>query len=166
MATKVSTLVPRGVSLTPAQHEFLRWLARWNPVAYREATSDARRSVARSSRSMLAGLGGWWDALGSALTSIGSDAASAAKTVVPALLQYRVQRKVMGIQLARAQQGLAPLDVSQLRLPAMQVQVSPSPQVTARLVGAVSAGTRKTWVYAAMAILAVGGIWMMTRRAR
>ena len=72
----------------------------------------------------------------------------------------------MGIQLARAQQGLAPLDVSQLRLPAMQVQVGASPQVTARLVSAVSAGTRKTWLYAAMAILAVGGIWLVTRPRR
>ncbi len=163
MATSVQMLVPRGVSLTPAQQQFLQWLAKFNPTAYREATADASRSIARSSRSILGGLGGWWDAMGSALTSITADAAGAAKTVIPALLQYKTQRKVMAVQLARAQQGLAPLDVSQLRLPAMQVQVSPSPQVTARLVGAVSAGTRKTWIYAAMAVLVVGGIWVMTR---
>jgi hypothetical protein len=164
MTSQFAIPVPPGVSLTPSQRQFLGWLREFNPTALSDAIASANRSTARSSRSMLAGLGSWWGSLTGALSSIGSSVASAAKTVVPGLLQYEGQRKIMDLQIARANRGLAPLNTSQLTLPAFQVQVAPSPQVTANLRAAVEAGTHKTWLYVAGAIVLVGGLWLVMRR--
>lgn len=158
---QTQTAMPSGDLLTPAQHQFLRWLRAFNPVAYRTMVAVANRS---SGQRGMGGLGSWWTALTGAVGSIGSSVASAAKTVLPGLLQYEGQRRLMNLQIDRANQGLAPLNVSQLRLPAMQVQVSPSPQVTASIGRAVTAGTRKTWLYAAGAIVVIGGLWLVMRR--
>lgn len=155
--------VPPGVYLTHAQKQFLQWLHGFNPAAYLMAVTAANRSVARSSRSMLSGLNGWWDSISSAVSSLGSSVASAAKTVVPGLLQYEGQRKLLDLQVSRANQGLAPLNLSQLQLPPFQVQVAPSPQITARLSRAVEAGTSKTWLYVAGAVVLVGGLWLVVR---
>ena len=163
MATQMAIPLPTGVSLTPAQMQFLGWLRGFNPTAYRDAIASANRSTARSSRSMLSGLGSWWGSLTGALSSIGSNVASAAKTVVPGLLQYEGQRKIMDLQIARANQGLTPLNTSQLTLPAFQVQVAPSPKITASLTHAVEAGTSKTWLYVAGAVVLVGGLWLVLR---
>lgn len=164
MATGLGGVIPAGVTLSAPQVQFLAWLRTFNPAAYHYALQQANTSTARSSRSMLAGLGSWWDSLTSAVSSIGGDVASAAKTALPALLQYQTQRKVLNMQIERANRGLPPLSTSQLQLPAFQVQVAPSPQVTASIGNAISAGTRKTWEYVAGAVLLVGGVWLATRR--
>ncbi|HDJ86042.1 MAG TPA: hypothetical protein ENG77_02915 [Chromatiales bacterium] len=139
------------------------WLHGFNPSAYLMAVTAANRSVARSSRSMLSGLDGWWDSISSAVSSLGSSVASAAKTVVPGLLQYEGQRKLLNLQISRANQGLPPLNTSQISLPPVQVRVSPSPQITESLSRAVEAGTSKTWMYLAGAVVLVGGLWMFAR---
>jgi len=156
--------VPAQVSLTPAQLSFLHWLRSYNPTLYAQAVDSANRSVARGSRGMLSGLGSWWSSLTSAVSSIGSAVAGAAGTVAPALLQYQTQKKVLGVQLARAQQGLQPLDMSQLSMPAYQLQVSPSAQTLSTLGTSISSGTNKVLLYGGLALLAGLGLWFMTKR--
>ena len=162
MQTSVAMSSPTGERLTPAQLQFLAWLRKFNPVAYRVGIAAASR--ASGSSTQLAGLGSWWGSLTSAVGSIGSSVASAAKTILPGLMQYQTQRKLMNLQIARANQGLAPLNMSQLTLPALQVQVAPSPEITASLSRAVTAGTKKTWLYVAGAVVLVGGLWLVLRR--
>lgn len=93
----------------------LQWVRAEHPAAYR-ALEKSRPELLRAD-----GLAGLGDAA-SVVTNVTDQANKIAAAVLP-FLQLNAQRKLLNAQVTRAKQGLPPLDVSQVQLPAARVEV-------------------------------------------
>lgn len=93
----------------------LQWIRREHPSAY--------ASMVRERPQLLRAADGL-DGLGAAgaTASLVDKANQIAASVLP-FLQLSAQRKLLNAQVARAKQGLPPLDISQVQLPATRVEV-------------------------------------------
>lgn len=115
--------------LTPAQQQFLVWLKRFNPRLFYAATKDAGQ--------LPAGLG----ATATTQTSPWSSILNNLSTLGTTYLNFSNQQQILKTQLARAQQGLPPLNASQYTVPT-QVQVGVSPQTGQQIAAGVTSGLK------------------------
>lgn len=72
------------------------------------------------------------------------------KDLAPAYLQFQNQKKIMSMQLKRAEQGLPPLNVEQLA-PTVRVQAGLSPDI-------------KKMLLPALAIMGIGAYFMFRKK--
>ncbi len=91
------------------QTEFLAWLKSFSPKLYNKIES----------KSHLHGFG-------SDIASVFNSTLNDIKQLAPVYLQTRAQKQILDVQVARAKQGLPPLQTSQLA-PTVKVQASISP---------------------------------------
>ncbi len=108
-----------------SQKEFLSWLRRSNPAVYAGAKrrADAAMGLGAADTSI-----NWWDSF-----------ISGAKELVPVIVQARSQKNILDVQLRRAEQGLSPLNTSQIA-PTVQVQAGISPELKRLLIPALGIG--------------------------
>lgn len=133
-----------GNDLTPKQRaraQFLTWLKRNNPGLFQAALKHAETAKASfveqtGNPAALSGLGwsltesggavaepkSWWSSLAEGITQAGT-----------AYLAYKGQKAAIDMNLARAQQGLPPMDYSSYAAPTVRTQVDVSPEILARL---------------------------------
>lgn len=96
-----------------ARQSFVNWLRDWNPNAYQQVESEAPE--------LLEGLGA--EAAAGVQNAGGSSWADMFLKIAAPALQIYQQRKVMQMQLKRAEQGLPPLPTEQLAPPPMAAKI-------------------------------------------
>lgn len=120
-----------------ARAQFLTWLKQTNPGVFRSALEHAERAKAHfeaqsGDPAALSGLAetetgavvqkSWWQSLAEGITAAGT-----------AVLAYKGQKASIEMNMARAQQGLPPIDLSRYNAPTVRTQVDVSPEILARL---------------------------------
>ncbi len=124
-----------------ARAQFLTWLKQTYPAVFRhalEVAETAKASFAAQTRNpaALSGLGwtmnadgaaavepkSWWSSLAEGITQAGT-----------AYLAYKGQKAAIDANMARANQGLPPIDYSAYAAPTVRTQVDVSPEILARL---------------------------------
>jgi len=123
----------------------LDWIKRAHPAAFAKL---------QQSRPDLVKVGGQLDGLGdmsSATSSLAQTASQIANAVLP-FIQLNAQRKLLNTQVKRAAQGLPPLEVDNLQLPASRVQFDAGENVS------------KFVKWGGIAALVLGGVYLLTRR--
>lgn len=147
--------------MTPAQTQFIKWLERKDPVLLNLAKKRQRIKLAKTG---LNGLGetaekvSFWQTL-----------AETAKEVLPNVINMGTQKKILDIQLKRAEAGLPPLEAEQY-IPPIRVAAEVSPETEAALTRVAQESTktgvaeiaRKTAPYAIPAIIA----WILLGRKK
>ncbi len=119
--------------LTKTQQQFVKWMRVNEPRLYRAAASAAGSATGNTSVLSAADTGqpaggSWWDSF------IG-----AAKQLVPVAIQARSQKRILDVQLRRAEQGLPPLQTSQIA-PTVNVQAGVTPDLKKILIPALAIG--------------------------
>lgn len=92
------------------QDLFFEWLKRFSPALYSHAMKKSGLGVS----------------IGTSIGNFFSSALNDIKQLAPIYLQTRAQKQILDVQVARAKQGLPPLQTSQLA-PTVKVQASISP---------------------------------------
>lgn len=97
-----------------AYKQFLQWFQRNEPALYRVA--QKRLQLKEGARvQTVSGLAGFsWGGLFSSVVDT-------VKTAVPAALQYKQQKKIMDMQIKRAEQGLPPANIDDY-MPAVKIE--------------------------------------------
>jgi len=115
--------------LTTPQKQFLTWMRLNEPRLYRAAASAAGNNSGLAAQDVGQPSGGsWWDSF-----------VGAAKQLVPVAIQARSQKQILDVQLRRAEQGLPPLQTSQIA-PTVQVQAGLTPALKKILIPALAIG--------------------------
>lgn len=150
-----------------ARAQFLTWLKERYPPVFRHAlkvaeTAKSHFAAQTKNPAALSGLGWsmsadggvavaepttWWQSLVEGITQAGT-----------AYLAYKGQKAAIEMNLARANQGLPPIDASQYTAPTVRTQVDVSPEILARL--------RETGISTAviMGALGIGALVILSRR--
>ncbi len=125
--------------MTNAQQQFIAWFRQNYPAMSEQVQNrvDNDQSLAASDTTQKP-------------ESIWGSIVSGIKDLAPAYLQFKNQKKIMAMQLARAKQGLPPLNVEQLA-PTVRVQAGLSPDI-------------KRMILPAIAILGALGLFMVLRK--
>lgn len=144
-----------------ARLQFITWLRKKHPELYstamRRTEKWRRQAAAQTGRpATLEGLGqtkggaveeqSFWQKLSSGITALGTT-----------YLTYKVQKDSMDINLARAEQGLPPVDTS-FAAPIVRTQIDISPEIAARLQETGGEAMRKMMM---MGALGIGAIVLM-----
>jgi len=95
--------------MTPNQELFVEWMQTYQPRLYKAAINKVGIGAADQQS--------WWQSF-----------VGAAKELVPIIVGARSQKKILNVQMTRAEQGLAPLNVEQLS-PTVRVQAGLTPQM-------------------------------------
>ena len=125
---------------TQARIAFLSWLQQNHPALAAAAVDYADRP------DNLAGLGAeesWWQKLTSGAMALGTT-----------YLALKNQRDAMKMNLARAEQGLPPLDVASTA-PVIRTQVEIDPALAAKIGGSIGSGLNTTMLMVGAGILLV-----------
>lgn len=130
---------PTGVIRARGAAGLARWLARAHPAALKKALAANPQLLGD---------------LGQAAPTLADKATQLAQAVLP-FLQLDVQRRLLRTQVKRAEQGLPPLDTSQIDLPAARVEVDVE----------AGQGTRKGLVGLAGAVI-LGALLLFSGRRR
>lgn len=116
-----------------ARAQFLTWLKQTNPGLFQAGlriaeTEKARFAEQTGNPGALSGLGSngesktWWQSFAEGITGVGT-----------AYLAYKGQKASIDANLARANQGLPPIDYSMYAAPTVRTQVDLSPEIMARI---------------------------------
>lgn len=90
--------------------QFLKWLEKRDPAVFDLAM---KRFQIKQGETALHGMGAInWGSIGENITGFFNTAAETVKNVLPTVIQYKAQSKVLDSQLKRAEQGLPPLNVA------------------------------------------------------
>jgi len=95
--------------MNAAQEQFVDWLRKNQPNVYKAAIDEVGIGLGEKDT--------WWDSF------IG-----AAKELVPVIVGARSQKKILDVQLRRAEQGLPPLNTQQIS-PTVRVQAGLTPDM-------------------------------------
>lgn len=106
--------------MTEAQQQFVSWLQMNNPTLYKATVS--RVGMGDHDKTT------WWGSF------IG-----AAKELTPIIVGARSQKKLLNVQMKRAQQGLPPLNTSEIA-PTVRVQAALSPDIKRIMIPALAVG--------------------------
>lgn len=109
----------RNIGRSNARKAFIQWIKRNNPKLYRAALLRVKNSGGS-----LNGMDGWFDSLTSSLTDL-----------APKYLQYKQQKKVMKMQMTRAEKGLPPANVADYA-PVIKTRVDIAPETRRELISA------------------------------
>lgn len=112
--------------LTTTQQQFVNWLRVNEPIVFQSAKNAANNAVGLSAADTAEG--NWWDSF-----------VGAAKQLVPVIVQAKSQKKILDVQLRRAQQGLPPLDAGQIA-PTVRVQAGLTPSMKKILIPSLAIG--------------------------
>ena len=141
-----------------ARLQFVTWFRKAHPELYRQAMSRTEAWRKRSARATgrpatLEGLGqtkpgvvetqSFWEKLQSGITTLGTT-----------YLTYKTQKDAMEINLARAEDGLPPVDTS-FAAPIVRTQIEISPEIAARLQETGGEAMRKMMLFGGLALGAV-----------
>lgn len=148
--------------MTPAQIKFIQWLERKDPVLLKLAK---KRQGIKMDKSR--GLNGLGDA--NQKTPFWQTLAETAKEVLPSVINMSTQKKILDIQIKRAEAGLPPLEAEQY-IPPIRVAAEVSPETEAALTRVaqestktgIAEVTRKVAPYALPAIFA----WILLGRKK
>ena len=142
-----SRRAPTAAERARNKQRFVQWMKKNEPRLYAIAKQKAGNPPA--------GLGqddspGWFERFTNTVTQL-----------APSYLQYKAQKEVLDLQLQRAQQGLAPLDTSEIA-PSVQVSLDPSQTRQALAQGAARVGDvlSSPWVLGAAAV----GVFLILRK--
>jgi len=113
--------------LTKSQRAFANWLRVNEPGLYRSAVKTANTGVGLSATDTPAPTN-WWDSF-----------VGAAKQLVPVVVQARSQKRLLDVQLKRAESGLPPLNAGQIA-PTVRVQAGLTPALKKILIPALAIG--------------------------
>ena len=123
---------------TQARIQFLAWLQQNHPALASAAIEYADKP------DNLAGLGAeesWWQKLTSGAVALGTT-----------YLALKNQRDVMKMNLARAEQGLPPLDVASTA-PVVRTQIEMDPALASKIGGSIGSGLNTTMLMVGAGIL-------------
>jgi hypothetical protein len=125
---------------TQARIAFLSWLQQNHP-----ALASAAIDYADSPNNNMSGLGeeSWWQKLAAGATALGTT-----------YLALKNQRDTMKLNIARAEQGLPPLDVA-ATAPVIRTQVEIDPALARKIGGGIGAGLNTTMLMVGAGILLV-----------
>lgn len=128
-----------------ARMQFLTWVRDNFPDLYNVAIEQANVS---EQAQMLQGLGAedgepWYKKVASTLLAAGST-----------YLALRAQRDAMKINVARAEQGLPPIDTAGLA-PVIRTQIELEPEVIEKVTGAAGIQVNKMLLFGAAAVVAI-----------
>ena len=124
--------------MTESQKQFIEWLNAKDPMILRLAKKRYDIKLQRAGVNGLAGLGedapakkpSFWETL-----------AETAKSVLPSLVTMPLQKKILDIQIKRADQGLPPLDAAQYVAP-IKIQADVSPETEKALTRVAQESTK------------------------
>lgn len=116
------------MALTQSEVQFMNWLKTYEPTVYALA---AKRFAIKTGGKEVYGLSGYEGGI-SGLDDFMSTITDTIKNVLPAVVQYKSQNKILDAQLQRAKMGMPPLNVEDYS-PVMRVQPSFDPQSEAAL---------------------------------
>lgn len=122
----------------------LQWVSKAHPQAYASIKRTQPELIAEAAQ--LSGMG---DAISTA-----TDKATQIAAAVLPFLQLDAQRKLLKAQVERAKQGLPPLDVTGIKLPAARVEVDAGSNVS------------RYAKYAGVALLGLGALYVLSAGMR
>lgn len=134
---------PRGVIKAKGPASLARWIARAHPAALKKAMAANPQLFAA------AGLG----SIAAGAPSLVDKATSIANAVLP-FIQLEAQRKLLKVQVKRAEQGLPPLDTTNIDVPAARAEVDVGP------------GTRSMVTKVGLGLAALAALWLFLGRRR
>lgn len=130
--------------------KYLKWMQRNEPYIF---AVGMRRLEMQGDGSMGAIN---WGSIGSNIGKAFSTVANTASNLAPQYLQYKQQKKVMDMQMKRAEQGLPPANVEDYT-PAVKLRVDASPETQAAITRtAVTVSERATSKL--MPVFLIGGL--------
>jgi len=122
-----------------SQQEFLRWVSKEYPALSEQLKNRIDGDLALAASDATQKPKGIWDSIVSGI-----------KDLAPQYLQFKNQKKIMSMQLKRAEQGLPPLNVEQLA-PTVRVQAGLSPDL-------------KRFIFPIVALIGATGLYLVLRK--
>lgn len=129
-----------------ARMQFLTWLREKHPQLYNAVMEKMERSEYNA---QLSGLGqtengdSWWQKLTGGLLAVGTT-----------YLSLKNQRDAMKLNLARAEQGLPPIDPG-ITAPVIRTQIDLPPDVIEKITGTAGTQVNKMLLFAGAAIIGI-----------
>lgn len=128
-----------------ARMQFLTWLSDKHPELYNAALERVER---QEQAAQLSGLGAeegesWWQKISGGLLAVGST-----------YLSLKNQRDAMKLNLARAEQGLPPVDPG-ITAPVIRTEIDLPPDVINKITGTAGVQVNKMLIFGAAAVLAI-----------
>lgn len=136
-----------------SQAAFIKWMKRNNPRLYRAALMRMKNNGSR--------MGAWYDGAGdwfSGLTKSITDLA-------PKYLQYKQQKKVMKMQIKRAEQGLPPANVADYA-PVIKTRIDLAPETRRELIDAGRKSVKDMLWPIGLGIAGLGTLYIVVNKKR
>lgn len=145
-----------------SQREFIEWVRRNDPFLYGVGQKVYDMTEAGTELGFI-NIGGLFRSIGTAATHLGKTAAN----IAPKILQYRQQKRVMDMQIKRAEQGLPPANVQDYT-PAVKIAPEITPEAERAMTNVAVKTVRETTSGAAKWLIPGIGIalLLMGRRRR
>jgi len=126
-----------------ARIQFADWLKTNHPEIFQKAVNIAEQQTQKALNGLGEDSGGsFWDKFSKAAMGIGTT-----------YLSLKNQKDAMKINLARAQQGLPPIDAA-TSAPVVRTQVDMSPELQSRLLSTAGSGMNKILLYGGLGLVA------------
>lgn len=130
-----------------AKKDYLKWMQQNEPFIYEVAMQRLRNENSN--------LSGWAD-FGASIGKAFSTVTNTVSNLAPTYLQYKQQKKVMDMQMRRAEQGLPPANVEDYT-PAVKVRVDASPE-TQQAIQTAAVQATQTGIDKMMPVFLLGGV--------
>lgn len=145
-----------------SRRQFAKWLKKRDPFMYRLAIKRHQLSSGKKIRQK--GLSGY--DVDEGMSGVWDSIADTIKQIAPTIAQYPYQKKMLNLQLKRAEQGLPPIDTAQYA-PAIKIapQITPESEaaITRMAKDTLGAGLKK---FIVPLVLVGGGLFLYLRKKR
>ena len=147
---------------------YLAWLARAQPLVYQRVVALANKSLLERRLAGLDHLNGWPDTLINAAIAVGGTLMAKKQADQAASLQKKqqaadLQLTLLQVNTQRAQAGLAPIDANGNLIPVKMLPIPATLNTSAVQSTLASGGAPNYMLWAAGAIAALAGVFLVTR---